>query len=103
MRMRKKGNLELRLESCADIVTVADLADKNMSTAAEKKDYLDLESIFGNANPVRLEIGCGKGKFVCETAQLNPDINFVACEKVSNVIIDACERVKRENIKNVYF
>ncbi|MDE7306476.1 MAG: tRNA (guanosine(46)-N7)-methyltransferase TrmB [Clostridia bacterium] len=101
--MRKKGNLELRLESCADIVTVADLADKNMSTAAEKKDYLDLESIFGNANPVRLEIGCGKGKFVCETAQLNPDINFVACEKVSNVIIDACERVKRENIKNVYF
>ncbi|MDE6001652.1 MAG: tRNA (guanosine(46)-N7)-methyltransferase TrmB [Clostridia bacterium] len=103
MRMRKKGNLELRLESCADIVTVADLADKNMSTAAEKKDYLDLESIFGNGNPVRLEIGCGKGKFVCETAQLNPDINFVACEKVSNVIIDACERVKRENIKNVYF
>lgn len=103
MRMRKKGNLENRLESCADILTVADLADKNMSTAAEKKDYLDFESIFKNNNPVRLEIGCGKGKFVCETAVLNPDINFVACEKVSNVIIDACERVKRENIKNVYF
>lgn len=103
MRMRKKGNLEQRLAACADILTVADLADKNMSTAADKKDYLNLEKIFKNSNPVRLEIGCGKGKFICETAQLNSDINFVACEKVSNVIIDACERVKKEKITNVCF
>ena len=52
---------------------------------------------------MHLEIGCGKGKFIVETAKLNPDINFVAVEKISNVIIDACERTLREGIENVCF
>lgn len=103
MRMHKKGHLEQRLESCGNILTCADLEDKNMKRAAEVKEYLDLEKIFQNNNPVYLEIGCGKGKFIAETAAAHPEINFVACEKISNVIIDACERVKARNIKNVYF
>ncbi|MDE7265136.1 MAG: tRNA (guanosine(46)-N7)-methyltransferase TrmB [Clostridia bacterium] len=103
MRMHKKGHLEERLLSCAEILTVCDLSDKNMKSAAKVKDYLDFEEIFKNGNPVHLEIGCGKGKFVCGLAKMQPDINFVACEKVSNVIIDACECALRENIKNVRF
>ena len=59
MRMRKKNNLEQRLAGCGDIVTVADLSDKNMFTAAREKEYLDLDKIFPYANPVRIEIGCG--------------------------------------------
>ena len=74
-----------------------------MKRSAEVKEYLDFENIFGNSNPVHLEIGCGKGKFIVETAKLNPDINFVAVEKISNVIIDACERTLREGIENVCF
>ena len=103
MRMHKKGHLEERLEACADILTVADLSDKNMKRSALVKEYICFDGIFGNANPARLEIGCGKGKFVCETARLNPDINFIACEKISNVLIEALERVKEEGIKNIYF
>ncbi len=103
MRMHKKGHLEQRLEACGDILTCADLEDKNMLRAAGIKEYLDFEKIFKNSNPVALEIGCGKGKFICETAVMHPKFNYVACEKISNVIIDACERVKRENISNVYF
>ena len=103
MRMHKKGHLEERLLSCADILTVCDLSDKNMKNAAAVKDYLDFEKIFKNGNPVHLEIGCGKGKFICEKAKMQSDINFVACEKVSNVIIDACERAVREEIKNLHF
>lgn len=103
MRMHRKSNLDERLLQCADILTVSDLTDKNMKRAAEVKEYLDLEKIFKNNNPVRLEIGCGKGKFVCETAEQNPDINFVACEKISNVLVDALELAKRKNLKNVYF
>ena len=101
--MHKKGHLEERLKDCGDILIVADLKNKDMRSAVNEKRYLDFKSIFKNDNPVRLEIGCGKGKFIAETAKLNPDINFVACEKISNVIIDACERVKRERIKNVFF
>ncbi len=101
--MHKKSRLEERIQACGDIVTVADLTDKNMLRAALTPEYLPFNQIFGNSNPVYLEIGCGKGKFVCETAKLNPDINFIACEKISNVLIEALERVKEEGIKNIYF
>lgn len=103
MRMHKKSRLEERLEACGDIVTTANLSDKNMKRASAEKEYLPLEAIFGNNNPVRLEVGCGKGKFVCETAKLYPQINFIACEKISNVLIEALERAKEEKIRNVYF
>ncbi len=103
MRMHKKGHLEERLLSCGDILAVADLSDKNMKTAAEVKDYLNLKTVFGNDNPVHLEIGCGKGGFIAETARRNPDVNFIAVEKISNVIIDACERIKKLGLRNVYF
>lgn len=101
--MHKKSHLEERLASCGDIVTVADLNDKNMKRAKETKEFLDFGAIFGNSNPVHLEIGCGKGKFVLETARENPDVNFVACEKISNVLIEALERAKSEGAKNIHF
>ena len=103
MRMHRKPHLDERLSACGKILKIADLSDKNMERSAEVKEYLDFENIFGNSNPVHLEIGCGKGKFIVETAKLNPDINFVAVEKISNVIIDACERTLREGIENVCF
>lgn len=103
MRMHKKAHLEDRVEACGDIVTVADLSDKNMKRAANVKEHLDFNKIFKNTNPVHLEIGCGKGKFVCEMAKLFPDINFLACEKISNVLIEALEAVKENGLKNVYF
>ena len=101
--MHKKSHLEERIAACADIVTVADLNEKNMKISADIPDILPLEKIFGNGNPVHLEIGCGKGKFACETAKLRPDINFIAVEKISNVLIEALERTKAEKIPNVYY
>ena len=103
MRMHRKDNLDARLAACADIMTGADLTEKNMKKAAEMKAYLDFESIFKNGNPVHLEIGCGKGGFVCGMAKLHPDVNFVAVEKVSNVIITACEAAKEQGLTNVHF
>lgn len=101
--MHKKSHLEERIAACADIVTVADLNEKNMKISADIPDILPLDKIFGNNNPVHLEIGCGKGKFVCETARLNPDVNFIAVEKISNVLIEALERTKEEKIHYVYY
>jgi len=92
--MHKKSRLEERLAECGDMVKIADLSDKNMKRAALTPEYLPLNDIFGNDNPVHLEVGCGKGKFVCETAKINPRTNFIACEKISNVLIEALERAK---------
>lgn len=101
--MHKKSRLEERIAACGDIVKVADLTDKNMQRAALTPEYVPFNEVFGNDNPLFLEIGCGKGKFVCEMARKFPNINFVACEKISNVLIEALERAKEEGLKNVYF
>lgn len=103
MRMRKKKNLESRLNECQDILFEIHSDDKNFSTAINTKTYFDYKEIFGNDNPVHMEIGCGKGQFVCEIAKRNPDINYIAVEKSANVIVQACEKAIEAGLKNVYF
>ena len=59
--------------------------------------------IFGNSNPVRVEIGMGKGAFIMEQARLNPDINFVGIEKYSSVLVRAVEKQNKQELSNVLF
>lgn len=101
--MHKKSHLEERLAACGDILTVADLKEKNMKLASQQRELLDYVKIFGNSNHVHLEVGCGKGGFVNKMAVLHPDVNFVAVEKISNVMIEACESAMAEEIKGVHF
>ncbi len=100
MRMRKKKHLEERLSACKNL-SVLRVEDRNEITAVLTKEYLDFYSIFGNHNPVHLEIGCGKGGFAREIAERNPDINFLAVEKTANVLVTACEQC--ENLPNLHF
>ncbi len=101
--MHKKSHLEERLAACDSILTVADLTQKNMKLAAQERKLLNYASVFSNSNPVHLEIGCGKGGFVNKMATLHPDVNFLAVEKISNVMIEACESALSLGIKNVHF
>lgn len=103
MRMRKKKNLEERLQAVSDILFISDIEDRNFATAADKKEYLDLDNWFAKKQPLYLEIGCGKGKFACEFAQKNPDINVLAVEKTANVIVSACEKAKEMELSNLKF
>ena len=103
MRMRRKKNLDGRIDACEGYLLTLVSEDKNFETAVENKDYLDFTELFGNDNPVYLEIGCGKGQFACEIAKQNPDLNYLAVEKVGNVIVAAAEHAQREEIPNVRF
>lgn len=103
MRMRRKKNLESRLEDCKEILLKIESEDKNFKTAIEDKTYLNYNEIFGNDNPVHMEIGCGKGQFAYEIARQNPDINFLAVEKTANVIVQACEKALKGELKNLFF
>ncbi len=58
---------------------------------------------FENKNPLHIEIGCGKGDFISTLAEQNPDINYIAIEKVTSVIILAMEKAARKNLKNLKF
>ena len=57
--------------------------------------------IFGNTNPVYLEIGCGKGKFILTRAQRNPDANYIAVEGQENVILRAMEKAEAAGLANL--
>lgn len=102
MRMRKKKNLEARLEEVKEYILHTECEEKDFEKDVEK-NLFDYEEVFGNSNPVRLEIGCGKGQFICEMAKRNPDVNFIAVEKIKNVIVAACEKAKEEGLTNVKF
>lgn len=92
MRMRKKKNLEPRMAACADWL----IADP----CAHKGRWHDL---MPEAKEVRVELGCGKGRFTVETALSEPDVLLIAVEKVPDAMVVAMERARDAGVKNVYF
>ena len=102
MRMRKKKNLETRLEEVKEYILSTDCDEKDFEKDVPKTLF-NYEELFGNNNPVRLEIGCGKGRFACELAKREPDINVLALEKCANVVVMASEAATAENIENLRF
>ena len=48
--------------------------------------------LFGNDNPIHIEVGMGKGRFIMDMARLHPDINYVGIEKFSSVLVRVFEK-----------
>ena len=92
MRMRKKKNCDARMERCSDIWIKE--PEKYKGKWAER---------FGNDNPIHIEIGCGKGNFIVGMAKMYPDVNFIAIEKVEDVIVMAMEKTVAAELTNVLF
>lgn len=71
----------------------------------EKVKGLWNTEIFKNDNPIRIEIGMGKGRFIMELAKRNPDINFVGIEKYSSVLLRAIQKMEAMEtpLKNLVF
>lgn len=59
--------------------------------------------VFGNKNPIHIEVGMGKGKFITELARQNPDINYVGIEKYSSVLVRALEKRPELEQDNLMF
>ena len=85
MRMRTRGHLEERLQSCEDITL--DFRGGAIALPA----------------PLHIEVGCGKGDFITELARRNPEIFYIAVEKVSNVAVLAMEKAKAAELTNLKF
>ena len=57
--------------------------------------------VFGNGNPIRIEIGMGKGAFLMELARRTPEINYVGIEKYSSVLLRAVQKQNEEQLPNI--
>jgi tRNA (guanine-N7-)-methyltransferase len=104
-RMRKKRHFDDRMAASEKWLLARGAGGiLNMKEAAENyRALVDYSAVFGNDNPVDLEIGCGKGGFVCELAKRNKDRNYIALEMVSNVVISAMENAEKQGAENVRF
>ena len=61
------------------------------------------KACFGNDHPVRIEIGMGKGKFLMQLAEENPDINYIGIEKYSTVLLRAIQKMEQKQLPNLIF
>ncbi|WBW98934.1 tRNA (guanosine(46)-N7)-methyltransferase TrmB [Oceanirhabdus sp. W0125-5] len=59
--------------------------------------------VFGNDNDIYLELGCGRGDFVVNTAAQNPDKNFIAVDLKDEVLCYLARKCKEMNLNNVRF
>jgi tRNA (guanine-N7-)-methyltransferase len=60
-------------------------------------------TLFENQQPIHIEIGMGKGKFILEQAALHPEINYIGIEKYSSVLLRALEKRKQTELSNLYY
>lgn len=51
------------------------------------------QNLFGNNNPLHIEVGSGKGQFITGMALQNPEINYIGIELFDSVIVKAAEKV----------
>lgn len=91
MRMRKKKNLVPRMEAC----------DACWIRRPEEHRGRWRELMPG-ARELRVELGCGKGRFTAETAKAEPDVLLIAVEKVPDAMVVAMERVRDAGLTNVF-
>lgn len=61
------------------------------------------KALFDNQNPLHIEIGMGKGKFIYEMARRNPEINYIGIEKYSSVLLRAVQKMEEEPLVNLKF
>ncbi len=94
MRHRKVKNLDARIEACRHY-----LIDEAKNNKENWREY------FGAApdSCLYLELGCGKGKFLCSHAMADPKAHFIGIEGLDAVMVRGLERAEENKIANIRF
>ena len=83
---------------------------KNAEKIIESSPYLvknptdykgNWNSLFGNNNPICIEIGTGKGKFIIDLAIDNPSINYIGIEKYDTPLVSAVKKLNNLELNNL--
>ena len=94
MRIRKKPRTEEKLQNFSDFVTVEEIGEEKQGCWRKIfSDNLDRELF--------VELGTGKGDFICQLAEKNPDKNFLGLEMEKEVVLKAARQIQEKNLSNV--
>lgn len=88
MRLRKKQWVRPELE------------ESNLFLPRASVNKGKWNEVFGNSNPIYLELGCGRGKFLVDHTINNPDINYVAIDLKDEVLIYGLHKLQENNLEN---
>ncbi len=78
------------------------LSDRDFFLLPNEGQLLDYEQVFGNSNPVYIEIGSGKGEFISQYPLLHPHKNYLGFEvrnKRINNILKKIDPQRHENVR----
>ena len=94
MRIRKKPHTEEKLQNFSYFVTVKEIGE-------EKKG--SWRKLFSDdlSRELFVELGTGKGDFICQLAEKNPDKNFLGLEMEKEVVLKAARKIQEKNLSNV--
>lgn len=92
MRMRRMKNLGPRLAACS-----------SYQIQNPEDFYGHWRDLMLQARQLRVEVGCGKGKFTVETAASEPDVLIIALERVREAMVIGMEKAQAMGLKNVWF
>lgn len=93
MRRRRKKGSDEKLLSYTKYVIRENIEDL-------KGNWSDR---FSNNNPIHVEFGTGRGKFITSLAKENPNINYIAMEIKEEVLLKAVEKAEESNLDNILF
>jgi len=88
MRLRKKWWARPELE------------ESNLFIPKASENKGKWNEVFGNSNPIYLELGCGRGGFLVQHAMNNPNINYVAVDLKDEVLIYGLHKLQENNVEN---
>ena len=57
--------------------------------------------LFGNNEPIFLEVGSGKGQFILKRAETFPEANYIACEGQENICLRVLEKAEEAGLPNL--
>ena len=80
MRLRHKKNAETEVYNLPLVINYGG-------------ELCEPASFFGNDNPVHLELGMGKGRFITELSQKNPNINYIGVERSATIVLKAADTI----------
>lgn len=89
----------MRLRNVKNKEEILNSSDKLIKDPKEYKS--NWNKVFGNNNPIYIEIGMGKGDFIIQNALKYPNINFIGIEKFDSVIARAIQKVPN-NLNNLF-
>ena len=95
MRIRRKKNTAENLKNFSDFVTVENIGEDFKNNWRKFFDENNL------SRELFVELGTGKGDFITQLAEKNPDKNFLGLEVEREVILKAARKIQEKNLKNV--